>query len=143
MKKKTSTQNINANDIELPLLTSKVHENDSVQESKSPFMNFIRSDPSKYIEKLSFFRFITLSDIWPLLKLANTKQGTLNINDLPKPFAFCNIENKIIALDAAWTESVKQNKPSFTRAILKAYKREIILSLLFGYLLALSLLLSS
>ena len=134
MKKKSFTPD--KNDIELPLLSSKDKSEIFQSKPKSKFMNFfnVESLSSKYLQKVPFFKFVTLSEIWPLVKLSNTKKTGLSINDLPKPFAFCHIEKKIIALDEQWTATLEQGRPSFAKAIVRAYKKEIMLDFCLAFL---------
>lgn len=137
MQKKSYRVDTKSNDIELPLLSDHKKTPNAPLKHKKKLIDFFRADspPSKYIQKLPFFKFLTLSDIFPLIKLANSRPTNLTVDDLPFPFKFSNVEKKIIELDAEWEAGVKSNKPSIIRAVFNAYKREIAITLLLGFIL--------
>src|SRR5689334_6510955 len=127
MKRKISKTNSITEDIELPLL---LEENTNRQTTstkvKSHFIDYFNSDspPTKYTKKMPLLKFITLFDNWSLVKLINAKSDPLTVQDLPLPFEFCNLEKKIVALDAEWTsQQVLNKRPSIIKATLKAFKK--------------------
>jgi len=128
-------------DVELPLLDKRGHHEHTTK-SKSHFIDYFYSDspPTKYVNRFSFLKLVTFSDMFSFASRANAKSGQLNSEDLPLPFHHFNVEKKILSLDEEWTKekSKSPNKPSIISAIARVYKKEalIIGSLGFFYVAA-------
>ena len=138
MKKKSSNLAFDAKNIELPLLSEQKSKKQSfIAKTKSHFISYFdpSSPPSKYIQKIPILKFITFFDVLPFIKLINTKPTEINISDLPLAYDFCNVNRKIVTLDAEWTLQLAKDKPSFINAVMKVFKKELLLLGLLGFIL--------
>jgi len=63
---------------------------------------------------MGLVKFITFFDIWSVIKRMNAKKGSLEPQDLPLPFEYCNVEKKIVMLDEQWNEELSK-KRTFNR----------------------------
>jgi len=128
MLPKPEKNNSKTEDIELPLLSEqKSRKKSSISKGKSNFVEFLdpRVSSQKYRKRLPFLSFVTFYDIWGLVRNINNKKEDVQPEDLPLPFEFCNVEEKIIALDAEWMKEISKKEPSIILAVLRAFKKEV------------------
>jgi len=87
-----------------------------------------RSNSKDNAPKSSFLSFITFFDMWNLVKSINSKRDPLQLNDLPPSFNFCNVEEKILALESEWASQFsKKKKPSIINATILAFRKEFLI----------------
>jgi len=119
-------------------LISKEEEESKQKEQPQPksyFTEYLSKDspPSKYLKEMGLVKFITFFDIWSVIKRMNAKKGSLEPQDLPLPFEYCNVEKKIVMLDEQWNEELSKKEPSIVTALLKCFKREIIILFIISF----------
>ena len=145
MKKISLNPSPDANNIELPLLPKLKSDRSSfIDKAKPDFIKYFdtSSPPSKYIQKVSFWGFLTFFDVLPFIKLINRKQTKINMSDLPLAFDYCNIDRKVVALDTEWKVQITKDQPSFINTVMKVFKKSCLSSACWDLcLLLLSLLL--
>jgi len=121
------------NDIELPLLPKKRSlskknlSKDAILDIQHPYQNS-SYDPNKYAPRPSFLRWITFTDVLPDIQRINNSEKPFEASDIPKPEFGNNVEFKTQELEQNWIQELNQENPSFIRALTKAFKKEIILS---------------
>lgn len=135
-------------DIEIPLLGKlNTAESETKQQQQaindypkkdpnSHFINFFNpsSPPSKYIQKVPFFKWFTFLQVLPQIKTINRSNQKLTFQDVPSPETTYNVERKIIDLDYYWSQRCKSGDPSFYKALVQAFKKEIIIAMALSFL---------
>jgi len=121
--------------IEIPLLSKEERSNSAANEKKTYFTEFLDPScpPSKYIIKPPMIKYLSFFDVLPLVRTAYRKRTPLESSDLPLPFTYCNVEKKILELDAQWNIELRKSHPSITIALVKAYKKELVVMFLLGW----------
>ena len=146
MNNLSSNLSFDVKHIELPLLSKEKYKKKIFIDKPKPSLisYFDPSSPaSKYIQKIPILKFLSFFDVLPFVKLINTKPTKITMSDLPLPFKFCNIDRKIIALDAEWTIQQAKDKPSFMNAVMKTFRKELLFMGFLGFVLTTSKLASS
>ncbi len=76
--------------------------------------------------KQPFFKFMTFFDMWNLIKSINIRKDPLKSDDLPQPFNFCKVEQKVLDLEREWKRQLSKKQPSIINAVLLAFRKEIL-----------------
>ena len=125
-----------SSELEIPLITThKAFKDDRDPTNSSHFREVFSSEasPSKFIVKPPIFKFITFLDVLPYIRKINSSRESIESKDLRLPDKHYNIEAKALALDYQWTAESKKPNPSFAKALLRAFKPEIFVSLGFAF----------
>jgi len=122
-------------DIEIPLLqqSSKPYSGFSNHrpDHKSHFINYLNpeSGSDKYIQHIPFLKWFTFLHIFPYVRSINESQQKLDFSDIPLPNKNYNVEAKVMDLDYYWSKESEKENPAFYKALVSAFKPELIISL--------------
>jgi len=97
----------------------------------------------KYCASPPFWQWITFMDMMPYSRQINQDPEKFEMKDIPKPEFAYNIEGKLQQLEIEWQKESQKPKPSFSRALLRAFSREATFSLLIAFVENISKIFSS